>query len=192
MSYTCEEYLNRVLEGYKASYDIFRLEEDSIPEGLPLAATAEMHMTETSYVISKKAEMWSANTHEYAYFFQVPHLDAVTAEKCIAYAYEAGMSKINEEYLKNHMCTRIAANFICDEVEPDAVKRIKQCKIYKNFQFSLKGWMEFHAVSVDLGKESVEANRYGAATAKFMQNVLKPAGRKKGRRIWSIIRQMLD
>lgn len=186
MSYTREEFLDRVLTGYQSSYDIIRPEDMQAPEGIPLTAFAEMHMTQTSYVITKKAEMWSASNHEYAYFFLLPGLDDAMTEKCMQYVYDDGMKRIDPDHLENHMCTRLAAIFICDRVEPDAAKRVKQCKIYKNFQYSLKGWMEFHAVSVDLGKESVEGNRYGRETANFMKHVLRPAGRKKGRGIWSI------
>lgn len=187
MSYTREEYLNRVLEGYASSFDITRPEEGTVSEEIPLSAVARMHVTETSYVITKTAEMWSASSHEYAYFFLVPCLDDATAEKCIEYAYNDGMSLIDDAYLKNHKCTRIAANFICDSVTPEAVKRVKKCRYYKNFQFSIKGWMEFHAVIVDLGKEEVLSNRYGRETAKYLKTVLKPAPRSKNRRTRGIL-----
>ena len=183
------EFLEKVLAGYAGNYDI---EEFQPKEGeLPLVATGVLHVAESGFVLTRKAEMWSANSAEYAYFFSVPSLTDSLTEQLIQYAYDEGMSHIDPKGTKNHMCSRITAIFLCDEAEDAAVERVRKCRLYKSFQFSLKGWMEFHAVAVDCGKESVTGNRYGHQTAEFMRQVLNPKPRKKGARAWGILGEML-
>ena len=189
MAREIKEFLNQVLAGYAGNYDI---EEKEIREGeLPLAATAVLHVSESGFVLSRKAEMWSANSDEYVYFFTVPTLTDSLTEEAIRYAYDDGMSHIDLVGKKNHMCTRITAVFLCEGAEEAALERVRKCRLYKSFQFSLKGWMEFHAVAVDLGKESVTGNHYGRQTAEFMRDVLKPKKQKKSARALGILGEML-
>lgn len=187
MSFTREEFLERLLTGYSNSYDIERVENEQVP----LCATAHFHVSETQYVLSKKAKMWTADSDEYVYFFSVPELTDETCARCIQYAYDDGMSKIDLTLKQPHMCTRLVALFLCDSAEEAALTRLKKCRIYKSFQFSLKGWMEFHTAAAELGKESVVSNNYGRDTANFLKNVLNPPKRKKDKNPWSIIKQML-
>ena len=88
------------------------------------------------------------------------------------------------------MVTRLVAVFLCDNAQEAALERVKKCRLYKSFQFSLKGWMEFHSVAVDLGKESVTANGYGRETAKFLKNLLHPP-KERSNRFLRIFKEML-
>lgn len=163
-----EGLISQILDGYKSNYDVERFEDRS--EGL--IATAHMHVTECQCVIFEEFKMWTADADEYVYIFKVPKLTDELCERFINEAYEDGMPKINLDHvsIKNqHMCTHLVALFICDEADEEAVKRIKKCKIYKNFMFSLKGWMEMHTVLLNLSDESVVSNRYGTETAKFLK-----------------------
>ena len=185
-----QEFLKAVLDGYAGHYDITKTE--SATDGLPLAAKAVLHVTESGFVLTRKAQMWSADSDEYVYFFSAPILTDTLCEKAIQYAYDDGMSKIDLKEKRNHMCTRITMIFLADETEEAAMQRIRGCRLYKSFQFSLKGWMEFHAAAVDLGKHSVAGNRYGRVTAEFLKNVLDPKPGKKNKNVLSILKRMLD
>lgn len=188
MEHTRETFIDKVLEGYASSYDIERVHHDT----LPLAATAQFHVREAQYALFKSAEMSATHSDEYVYFFSVPHLTKALVETCIQYAYDDGMPKIDLDGKDAHMCTRLVAVFFADSADDAALEEVKKCHIYKSFQFSLKGWMEFHTAAIDFGKESVVSNRYGHETAKYLKSVLHP---KKGRRkssFASILKKMLD
>lgn len=164
-------FFERLLDGYRSNYDIEKVTDG--PMGL--VAKAHMHVEESQCLLFEEFKMWSADSDEYVYFFHVPHLSDQICEECIQYAYDDGFPKIKLDHLsfhKQHMCTRLVVLFLCEEAEEEAVKRVKKCRIYKSFQFSLKGWMEMHTAVVDLGKGSVESNRYGKDTAKFLKKLL--------------------
>ena len=188
MSLDRDEFLKTILRGYTGSYDIELVEEKE--ESFPLAARAALHMQEAGYFLTRKAQTWAANSDEYVFFYSLPHADLACVRDAIQQAYEEGMSKIDIKANPDHMCTRIVAVFICDEADADAVEHVRKCRLYKSFQMSLKGWMEFHAIIVDLGKGSVEYNRYGRETAKFCNNVLHPKTRKQNKKsLWGIFKR---
>ena len=184
MADTRDTFLSKLLDAYASSYDIAPAQHPQ----LPLAATAHCHVTETQYALFKSAVMNHSNNDEYVYFFTPPHLTDELCRRCIDYAYEDGMAKIDPA--DHHMCTRLVALFLCDSMDDAAAERLKKCRIYKSFQFSLQGWMEFHTAAVDFGKESVVSNQYGRDTAKFLKNALHPE-KKKGKNPWGILKQML-
>ena len=182
---TRDELLEKLMKSYAGSY----IERFETPGTDGLVAKAHFHVTEESYMISQKAKMWSVESDEYVWFFSVPHLTDALCEQAIRQAYDEGMAKIDPNG-KNHMVTRLCAIFLHDGADEAAEERVRKCRLYKSFQFSLKGWMEFHAVAVDLGKESVVNNGYGRETAKFLKNLLHPV-KRRGNRLWNIFKEML-
>jgi hypothetical protein len=105
-------------------------------------------------------------------FGSVSHLTDQAAEEAIQRAYDDGFPRIKLDHVSfrhQHMCTRLVALFLYDDAEEEALKRIRKCKIYHSFQFSLKGWMEMHTAGVNLTDDSVVSNRYGRETAKFLK-----------------------
>lgn len=161
-------FLDQILDGYSASYDIERIEDST--EGL--VAKLHMHIEEGQHLILKEIKMWSADADEYVYIFRVPHLTDEVCEKLIQEAYDMGMPLIDLDHISfnnQHMCTHLVALFIVDEADAAAVERVKKCKIYKNFLFSIKGWMEMHTAMVNLTDGSVAANRYGKSTGDYLK-----------------------
>ena len=175
MNESRQELLEKVLEKYSVWYDVTRLE----PEEQPLVATAYFHEHETGFMMVRKAEMWSADKHEYTYFFSLEHLDAKSAEACINRAKELGEKLIVPK--AGHMCSSIVAVVFCDTADAEALKIIRSYHFRKSFQFSLKGWMEIHTAMMEVGKASVIANRAGRNTAKFLDSLVHPLEKKKKR-----------
>lgn len=168
MELTRETLLERMLTAYGPYYDIQRKQETDAP----LVATAVFHEHGVGYVLIRKAEMWSADRHEYVYIYSVPHLTGKVCQRCLEQARKLGMEQIDPQ--PGHMSSYIVAVFFCDSAEDDAVEMIKKCRVRKSFQFSLRGWMEVHTALVELGKDSVTANPAGRNTAKFLKSVLHP------------------
>ena len=174
MAMTRENLLERVCMAYGPYYDIVRCDEAEAP----LMVRAAFHEHATSYMISKKAQMWAADRHEYAWFFSVPRLTMEVYEKCLAQVMEEGNPLVKPG--KDHMCTALVALFFCDEADEDALKTLKKCHIRKSFQFSLKGWMEVQTAAAVLGKDgSVTANSAGYNLAKFLKNTLHPKVKRR-------------
>lgn len=169
---TREELADKLLRVYANWYDIERCSEAEAP----MFASAEFHEHQTGYALIKKAEMWSADKHEYAYFFSMPKLTLELFNDCMAKAKALGEAKIDPE--DGHMCSYVVAAFLCDEADPDAVKALKRYRYRKSFHFSLKGWMEIHAAMMERGKDSIIANADGRNTAKFLKNMLQKKQRK--------------
>lgn len=163
-----EEYIDKLLDGYRSSYDV---EIINNPED-ELYATAHMHIEQVQKFILKEIRMSTAEADEYVYVFRIPHLTEEAAKAAIDRAYEDGFPKIKLDHVTfnhQHMCTRLVALFICDDADEAALKIIKKCRIYKSFQFSLKGWMEVHADCLTLSDGSVTSNSYGRETAKYLK-----------------------
>lgn len=159
---------DQLLDGYQANYDIERIENGE--DGL--VAKAHMHVSESQCAIFKEFEMWTADADEYVYIYRIPHLTDALAEKIINFVHADGMPLIKLDHVtirNQHMCTHLVALFLCDTADEDAIKRVKKCRIYKSFQFSLKGWMEMHTDLLTLSDEKIYANRYGKDTAKFLK-----------------------
>ncbi len=169
-----EEALKKILKSYEAYFDI----EEAEASELPLVAKCSFFVHSEKYVLLKKAKLWSADSNEYVYIFSVPELNREIYEKCRDYAYEQGMALIDPK--PGHMYTYITALFICEHSESGAVKALKRCRLHKNFQFSLLGWMDYHTALVDLGTEKVYTNGSGHANAKFLKRIIHVKN-KKGR-----------
>ncbi len=162
-----KEFLEQLLKGYSSSYDIEKMDND---EGL--VAKAHMHVEESQCMVFEELKMWTADADEYVYIYRIPHLTDEICKKLIEEAYGLGMPNIKLEHvnLKNqHMRTNLVALFICDTADEGAIKLVKKCKIYKNFMFALKGWMEMHTALIQLSDGSVDANRYGKGTGDYLR-----------------------
>ena len=119
------EAIDKLCESYSVYFDVERFEEN---EDL-LAATCFLYVHSEKYVLVKAAKLWEADSNEYVYIFNVPHLTKDVFTKCRDYAHKDGMSRIEPK--PGHMCSYITALFICDTCDPDAVRALKRTRIYK-------------------------------------------------------------
>lgn len=166
MQYTREEAIERLLKSYQVYYNINRFEE----EQKPLVARCDFFEHSEKYVLSKKAELWSADSEEFLYLLDVPHLTLEIFEKFRDQLHEDGMSRAHIG--PGHMYTFITPVFVCDTCDEDARKALKKCRLYKSFHFSLHGWMDYHAAVVELESGRIDTNRSGHTVAKILKKVL--------------------
>ena len=149
---TRQEAVDRLCDVYAGSYDVTRCEENEHA----LAATMDFYATAEKYVLSKKAKLWQANSFEYVYLFNVPHLTKEIYERCEKLAYEQGMARIQPN--STHMYTYITALFVCE--------------LYKSFKLSYWGWMDFHTGLVVLPEEKISTNASGHSAAQVFERGL--------------------
>lgn len=173
MQYTREEALEKLLDSYEAYYNISR----SAKGQEPLVAVCEFFERSEKFVISRKAELWSANCEEFIYLFDVPVLTMGVYEECRDYALNDGMKRAHIG--KGHMYTYITPVFICSSLEEDAKRALKKCHIYKSFHFSLHGWMDFHVAALNVTTNEIYTNRSGRCVEKVLKSVLFQTRKKR-------------
>ena len=166
MQYTRETAIARLIESYKTYYNVHMFNDEQIP----VTARCDFFEHSQKYVLSRKAELWSADCEEFLYLLDIPHLTLEQFEKWRDYVHKDGMGLMHIG--PGHMYSFITPVFVCDTCDEDARKALKKCRIYKSFHFSLHGWMDYHAAVVDLSKGRVDANRSGHDTAKILKKVL--------------------
>ena len=166
MQYTREAAKAPLLKTFETYNNIHRFGHEQVP----IVARCDFFEHSQKYVISKKAELWSADCEEFLYLLDIPHLTLPLYEQWRDRIYKDGMELLHIG--PGHMYSFITPVFICDTCEEAARKALKKCRIYKSFHFSLHGWMDYHTAVVDLGKSRVDANRSGHHTAKILKKVL--------------------
>lgn len=171
--FTRESFAEKLLSVYSQWYDITRRP----PEDQPLIAYAEFHEHESGYMLVRKAEMWSADRHEYVYIYSLPHLDPETFRSLMEQTVQMGLQKVDP--VSGHMCSGIVAVFLCDSADPEAEKLVKKYRFRKSFQFSLRGWAEAQAVLALTGERAVTANAAARNTAELLKSLLVPKKKKQ-------------
>ena len=157
---------NRITDCYTRWYDVEIMPEES----LPLAAKASFHETGTGYVLVRKAEMWTAEKHEYSYIYVLPDFTAADCEKLMEETLSMGEPLVDPK--PGHMCTNISMIILCLSADEEARKALKKIRLKKSFKLSMHGWMEFHASAVIAGEERIISNPAGAPTARFLKKIL--------------------
>lgn len=171
--YTRETAIDRLLKSYEAYYNITTYQD----EQKPLKAVCEFYERSEKFVLSRKAELWSANCEEFIYLFDLDHLTKELFEKCRDFAKEDGLKRANIG--PGHMYTYITPIFICDTCDDEAKKAVKRCRIYQSFQFSFHGWMDYHVAVLEISNHKIFTNRSGKCVEKVLKNVLFQKKRRR-------------
>ena len=166
MHYTREAAIERLLRSFSSCYNIQLVEDDQTP----ITARCDFFEHSGQYVISKKAELWSADNEEFLYVLSIPHLTLELYEQWRDLVQAEAMERIHVG--PGHMASYITPIFICDTCDEAARKALKKCRIYKSFHFSWYGWMNVHTAAVIRKGNRVITNRMGRGNAKFMKNIL--------------------
>ena len=170
-SLTLDQAAQQLMDCYGGWFDIF-----PCPEQAPLVARMEFHARSSQYVLSKKAVLWEAESHELAYLFQVPHLTLETYRACEELVYREGMDRIQPG--PGHMYTYLTALFLCQTCDDQARKALKACRRHRSFRLAYWGWMDMHTGLAELERERVTANFSGRKSAKNLAHALfRPAAR---------------
>lgn len=159
--------IERLLKSFSVYYDVTRFEEN----GEALAARCDYFEHSQKYVMSKRAELWSADSEEFLYLFQVPHLTMETFARCRDFALEDGKGRMHIG--PGHMYSFITPVFVCGSCDEEARRALRKCRYYKSFRLSFYGWMDYRTVLVDLGTGRVEGNKSSHDVIKTIKKVLK-------------------
>lgn len=166
MRYSRSEAIGKLLSGYRTYYNVTLYGQ----EKLPLRALCEYYEHNESYMVTRKANLWTSESEEFIYLYEVPVLTKDTVESCIKQAKEAGLELAHIG--PGHMYTYITPIFICDSCEPEALKALKKCSIHKCFRFSFHGWMDVHTAVFQADSQQLDTNKSGKCLVKTLKKVL--------------------
>lgn len=175
-----KDLLDRILLSYASCYDIERVEE----EDGPLVVRAAFHEHGTGYLLVKKAELWTADRHEYLWIYSLPRLTEEDFQRFVEQVRREGEPLVDPK--PGHMSTSLVLMVLCDEAEAGALQAAKKSRIRKSFQFSLRGWMEVQTVIAEMRSAAVTENIYARDTAKFLKNLLQPKAEQKKAKLFKI------
>ncbi len=91
MHYTREAAIERLLRSFSSCYNIQLVEDDQTP----ITARCDFFEHSGQYVISKKAELWSADNEEFLYVLSIPHLTLELYEQWRDHVQAEAMERIH-------------------------------------------------------------------------------------------------
>ena len=186
-----KEVIERLLSGYRRYYNVTRfdggfnpppeeykgiceagkLTPPALSEEPSLVAVCEYYEKAEQYFLFKSNELWATHQEEFIFLFSIKNLTKELFETCRDYAYEEGMKLAHIG--PGHMYSYISPVFVCETAEPEAVKALEKCKIYKSFKFSFHGWMDFHTACFEASKRKLYFNHSGLCMKKNLEKILR-------------------
>lgn len=136
----------------------------------PLRAICEYYEAAEGYVVSRRANLWTAKSEEFIFLYEMPILTADLFRQCLQEARTAGMKLANIG--SGHMYTYITPVFVCGSCEAEALRALKKCRIHKTFLFSLHGWMDVRLAVCQTDEHSVATNKAGRCMEKNLKKIL--------------------
>ena len=165
MSQLSQAVVRGLLGVYSAYYDVEEISEEG-----PLKALCAYHSRESQYVLSKKVELWAAESHEYLYLWDMEQLEEKGAEEIFARVLSDGEPRVKPH--SQHMSTYLTAVILYESAAPRALERLKKLKKRREFKLSLHGWMEFRIAAVDLSTGDIATNRSGKDLGKSLSGLV--------------------
>ncbi len=163
-------WVQRLLEQYTSQFDIITY-DCGFDGNEALQAACVYHSRSEKYVLSKKAQLWAAETNEYLYIFSLDKLTMDTYQTCRDQALHLGMQLVQPH--AEHMYSYITTIILCDEADTDVLQALQKYKKSKNFKLSLHGWMEYRIAVVVNDSTAVFANKSGKDVKTFLQKFAK-------------------
>ncbi|MCI7397372.1 MAG: hypothetical protein MST12_01095 [Spirochaetia bacterium] len=162
---TSEAVLEKILTSLGAYYNINHCNDAEF-----LYARCDYFEHAENFVVSRKANLWSADSEEFMYIFKVSFLTKEIFESSIHYV-KSDWEK-HAHIGPGHMYTYITPIFICDKAEPMAAKLLRKFRRYKSYRFSFWGWSEFHTALIECGENKIITNRSGKCVRKSLGRII--------------------
>ena len=160
----------KVIEWMKNAYAAY-FDVEEIDDGTALKALCAYHLRDSQYVLVKKAELWSAECHEYIYLWDAGHLDTNLVDEVFCRTLKDGEPRVKPH--AQHMYTYLTAVVLYDSAQPEALAQLEKLKKRRNYKLSLHGWMEFRIAAVELPTANITTNRAGMRPAKYLKRMVE-------------------
>lgn len=150
------EVLDRLLRAHEGYFDV---ERDHEHANRSFPGYAEFHSTSSQYVLSKRAKLWEANSHEYIFFALVELLDEATYDDLVGFMTGSALDKVTLE--DNHMSSYLTLVVIADAMDSGLERVVRKTSFRKSFMLGLKGWADLRVCVIDLAARTVLSNARG-------------------------------
>ena len=164
-----QEALEKLLNAYSHSYDIFR---DVEVEGGSFPAAAFFYLRDEHYLIRRDKQFYATEQHDYTYFYLAGQLSAAQARELLDRTLKVGMAQIKPH--KEHMCSYVTLVVLAETIDPEAQKLLKRTRFHKNFRLALHGWMEYHIAAMECSTGSFLSNPAGREARKTLEANFAP------------------
>lgn len=120
----------------------------------PLCASAAFHQRGEGYILSKRATLWAAESHEHLFIYRAARLDAAQWPAIRQDALDRGMARIRPH--DEHMVSYVSALILCSELDAGAARAVRRTRYSKSFWWGLRGWMRLRALALRLPSGAAE------------------------------------
>lgn len=188
-----QELLERALESFVGSYDITRNAQVSNRQ---VEALAEFKAMNSKYMLSKKWVVWEANAFEQCVFVTADKLTAEMVKDWFNFLTKEAEPELvhpGEKYPpEGHMYTYLTCVFICNEMDGEAEKAVREAKFSLNYMMSVRGWCTGRALAVSTEADKVVVNKAaGKEMKQHFVNLLHPEKIRRQTGLGKVIRRLL-
>ena len=169
METTLQAQLDRLLNVYSHSYDIYR---DVEVEGGFFPAAAFYYLRDENYLLSRQHVLSAVEQHEYLYFFLTDHLDVQTLQEQIELSKAAGLKHVKPH--KDHMFSNVGLVILANTIEPEAQKLLKKTRFRRNYKLTLHGWTEYQLAAMETSTNRFFCNPAGKEAKKNLERNFAP------------------
>lgn len=167
------DYLDRLLLKYSGTFDIYQ-PYTVLGREYPAYGYFFSHMEK--YVLTRKANMWCADSYEYI-LFETPgeltqaHL-AEYRRAIVEYIEPVLILKGEKLPDPNHMCSYITIAAVVEKaLSPDVKKAVRKFKFEKSYMHNIKGYSQARLAVASMEDEDVCLNGAGRSLKKLYRSV---------------------
>ena len=138
--------------------------------GETFAGYGEFHSRGEKYVLTKKAQLWAAEAHDYLFIQYLPDLTAQMLQAKIALLQTQGIHKIQPH--PEHMQSSLTLIMLSECVDDATISLCRKTKFRKSFRLGWYGWANLRLAVVDKSTKTVVTNRAGKDLTRFLTDFL--------------------
>lgn len=146
----------------------------------PLQAHAAFHQRGEGYILSKRATLWAAESHEHLFVYILPHLDMSRWRAIHEDGLTRGRGQIRPH--DEHMVSYVSLLVLCRTLDAEVAHAVRRTRYSKSFWWGLRGWMRLRACVVAVPERAGEGGAPGpgrlvsnAAARKSLASLVRAA-----------------
>ena len=167
LSEATDKTVKRLLEAYAAHYGVTSPYEFA---GRTFDGYAEHHASAGQFVLTERAKLWEAGTHDYAFFTSCENASANYLSDLVEFMKTDALAKV--AHGQGHMTSYLTLIVVADAVEDDARDLARRARFRKNFKLGMHGWADLRLAIADLGRGDVITNGQGKPLGQIITRFL--------------------
>lgn len=167
------DYLDRLLERYSGTFDIF---QPYVIHGKEYPAYGYFYSHTEKYILVREANMWSADSYEHILFIRAQEVDQALIDEAYAvvkdYMEPTLVRKGEALPAEGHMYSYLTVSLIVEKPLSRQMKRaVRRFKFEKGYRFNMRGFSQAHIVCATMEDEKVHTNYTGRRSKKLYRDI---------------------